>query len=633
MTHLNAIFDIIRLTMPYWGVFIGALAMSLFLTPIVRDFNRRLGIVDNPDARRVNKTPIPRGGGVAVIAAFAFVTMSLVLFFGKPVSPAVKNAIFWRMLALSVGIGTLGFLDDMFGLKPLVKLAGQLVVATLAFFWCHVGFHSFFPSIPVWLDLPLTVFWIVGAINAFNLIDGLDGLASGLAIIASAGMAGALFFVDSPGQTLLHLAFMGAVLGFLRYNFNPASVFLGDTGSMFLGFFLSTIPLLTRAGGSFLVGIGVPLLAMGVPIFDTALAIVRRTIRAVLRREDGSGDAREGHVMQADTDHIHHRLFRKFISQRKTAVLMYVLAAFFVLVGIGSVTLRDRAAGFFILAFIVGTVIVVRDMSRVELWEAGRLANIVTHDTAVGTRRRRAAITVPALVVVDVFILAFTWFLSLVILKITPSARSFHTFLPLRVIPVFFALVFFRAYSTVWSRALLSNYLRLILALAFGVLASAAIMVFLGYPEGRLLVFPALHMGLAMILLLAVRIFRPFLRDMFYFINSRRLSDGSDASRVLVFGAGLRYMAFRRELVRKILTDRRVIVGIIDDDILLRGRYVGGIRIDGPHMDAKRIVAETRADSVVIACELPPERYRVVVETFKACGVKVSYFGFSETEL
>ena len=633
MTHLNAIFDIIRLTMPYWGVFIGALAMSLFLTPIVRDFNRRLGIVDNPDARRVNKTPIPRGGGVAVIAAFAFVTMSLVLFFGKPVSPAVKNAIFWRMLALSVGIGTLGFLDDMFGLKPLVKLAGQLVVATLAFFWCHVGFHSFFPSMPVWLDLPLTVFWIVGAINAFNLIDGLDGLASGLAIIASAGMAGALFFVDSPGQTLLHLAFMGAVLGFLRYNFNPASVFLGDTGSMFLGFFLSTIPLLTRAGGSFLVGIGVPLLAMGVPIFDTALAIVRRTIRAVLRREDGSGDAREGHVMQADTDHIHHRLFRKFISQRKTAVLMYVLAAFFVLVGIGSVTLRDRAAGFFILAFIVGTVIVVRDMSRVELWEAGRLANIVTHDTAVGTRRRRAAITVPALVVVDVFILAFTWFLSLVILKITPSARSFHTFLPLRVIPVFFALVFFRAYSTVWSRALLSNYLRLILALAFGVLASAAIMVFLGYPEGRLLVFPALHMGLAMILLLAVRIFRPFLRDMFYFINSRRLSDGSDASRVLVFGAGLRYMAFRRELVRKILTDRRVIVGIIDDDILLRGRYVGGIRIDGPHMDAKRIVAETRADSVVIACELPPERYRVVVETFKACGVKVSYFGFSETEL
>ena len=633
MTHLNAIFDIIRLTMPYWGVFIGALAMSLFLTPIVRDFNRRLGIVDNPDARRVNKTPIPRGGGVAVIAAFAFVTMSLVLFFGKPVSPAVKNAIFWRMLALSVGIGTLGFLDDMFGLKPLVKLAGQLVVATLAFFWCHVGFHSFFPSIPVWLDLPFTVFWIVGAINAFNLIDGLDGLASGLAIIASAGMAGALFFVDSPGQTLLHLAFMGAVLGFLRYNFNPASVFLGDTGSMFLGFFLSTIPLLTRAGGSFLVGIGVPLLAMGVPIFDTALAIVRRTIRAVLRREDGSGDAREGHVMQADTDHIHHRLFRKFISQRKTAVLMYVLAAFFVLVGIGSVTLRDRAAGFFILAFIVGTVIVVRDMSRVELWEAGRLANIVTHDTAVGTRRRRAAITVPALVVVDVFILAFTWFLSLVILKITPSARSFHTFLPLRVIPVFFALVFFRAYSTVWSRALLSNYLRLILALAFGVLASAAIMVFLGYPEGRLLVFPALHMGLAMILLLAVRIFRPFLRDMFYFINSRRLSDGSDASRVLVFGAGLRYMAFRRELVRKILTDRRVIVGIIDDDILLRGRYVGGIRIDGPHMDAKRIVAETRADSVVIACELPPERYCVVVETFKACGVKVSYFGFSETEL
>ena len=633
MSHLNAIFEMIRMTAPYWGVFAAALVVSLFLTPVVRDFNRRIGIVDNPDARRVNKTPIPRGGGVAVIAAFAFATAALVLFFGKPVSPVIKNAIFWRMMALSIGIGTLGFLDDMFGLKPLVKLAGQMAVAVLAFFWCHVGFHSFFPSIPAWLDLPLTVFWITGAINAFNLIDGLDGLASGLAVIAASGMAGALFFVDSPGQTLLHLAFIGAVLGFLRYNFNPASVFLGDTGSMFLGFFLSTVPLLTRAGGSFLVGVGVPLLAMGVPIFDTALAIVRRTIRAVLKREGGAGDAREGHVMQADTDHIHHRLFRKFISQRKTAVLMYVLAVFFVLVGIGSVTLRDRAAGFFILAFIVGTVIVVRDMSRVELWEAGRLANMVTHNTTVESRRRRAAISGPALVFVDIFILVVTWFLSLVIMKISPRPQSFHTFLPLRVIPVFFALVLFRAYSTVWSRALLSNYIRLILALVFGVMAAAAIMVFLGYPEGRMLVFPVLHVGLAMIFMLAVRAFRPFLRDVFYYINSRRLADSPDASRVLVFGAGLRYFAFRRELVRKILTDRRVIVGIVDDDILLRGRYIGGIRIDGPHMDAKRIVAETRADSVVIACELPPERYRVIVETFKSCGVKVSHFSFSETEL
>ena len=633
MTHLNALVDILALTAPYWGLFLGALTLSLLLTPLVRAMNRRLGMVDMPSARRINKTPIPRGGGVAVILAFGLATAAFMFCSDKPISPAIKNAIYWRMLSLSLVLGALGFVDDKFGLKPVVKLMGQIVVATLAFFWCHIGFHSFFPFLPLWVDLPLTVFWITGAINAFNLIDGLDGLASGLAVIAAIGMAGALFFVESPGQVFLHLAFIGSVLGFLRYNFNPASVFLGDTGSMFLGFFLSTVPLQTKAGGSFLVGIGVPLLAMGVPIFDTSLAILRRTVRSRLNREASSGEAKVENVMHADVDHLHHRLLRKFVSQRKTAGLLYGLAAFLVLVGIGGVALRDRAAGLFIVAFIIGTVIVVRDMSRVELLDVGRLAEAVAHNHTELHRRRRASLSVPLLVLADILILSVTWYVTLVLLKISPTPQMFHTFLPLRVIPVFFALVVFQAYSAIWSRAMLSNYIRLILALCVGVLSSMAIIVLLGYQMGRTLVFPTIHFGLSLLLLLAVRSVRPFLRDYFYFVNARRLAEDPAVSRVLVFGAGLRYRAFRRELVRKFLQEKRIIVGLVDDDILLRGKMIGGIRVDGPHMDAKRIVAETRADSLVIACELPPERLRIVVDMFKRCGVKVSHFCFEEKVL
>ena len=630
MTHLNAILDMICLTAPYWGIFLGALIFSLFLTPLVRMMNRRLGMVDVPGGRRINRTPIPRGGGIAVVASFVLASVVFFMVSDKPLSPAIKSDIFWRMVVLVLGLGALGFWDDKFGMKPRVKLAGQLAIALAAVFWCHVGFHSFFPKIPVWIDVPLTVFWITGAINAFNLIDGLDGLASGLAVIAAAGMAGALFFVDSPGQIFLHLAFIGAVLGFLRYNFNPASVFLGDTGSMFLGFFLATIPLQTRAGGSFLVGVGVPLLAMGVPIFDTALAIVRRTVRAVLRHEEHPDEGGGVKVMQADADHVHHRLLRRFTSQKKTALLMYAFSAFLVLVGIGGVALRDRAAGLFIVAFIVGTVIVVRDMSRVELWDAGRLASAVAHSHAQTLRRRRAAFAVPLLVISDVLILTLAWYASMVALKLPATPRAFHTFLPLRVVPVFFALVLARSYSVVWSRAQLSNYLRLLLAVIAGMLASMAIMVFMRYHDGRTLAFPAIHFGFSFVMLLAVRSFRPFVRDYFSLINTRRLRDDSDVSRVLVFGSGLRYRAFRRELVRKILQERRVIVGLIDDDILLRGKYIGGIRVDGPHMDAKRIIEETRADSVVIACELPTERLDAVTKMFKDCGVKVSLFSFTE---
>ena len=633
MTHLNAIIEILSQTFPYWGLFLGAFVLSFVFTPIVRDVNRRLGMVDAPGERRINKTPIPRGGGIAVIASFAVASVAFVLFSGKPITPAFGNSVYWRMLALSFALGVIGFVDDKFGMKPIVKLVGQIVVAIAAVFWCGVGFHSFFPSLPAWIDVPCTVFWIVGAVNAFNLIDGLDGRASGLAVIAASGMAGSLFFVESPGQIFPHLAFIGAVLGFLRYNFNPASVFLGDTGSMFLGFFLSTIPLLTRAGGSFLVGVGVPLLAMGVPIFDTTLAIVRRTVRAVLRHEENPSEAGGTKVMQADADHLHHRLLRKFVSQRKTAWMIYALAVFLVCVGIGGVALRDRAAGLFIIAFIVATVIVVKDMSRVELWDAGRLADAVAHNRNYASRRRRAAFSVPFLVVADVSILAVTWYITLVVLKIDPTSHSFHTFLPLRVIPMFFALVLAGSYSTVWSRAMLSNYIRLILAVAVGELASVAIIVLLGYSEGRTLAFPAVHFGLSLLLLVSVRSVRQFVRDYFYFVNARRLAGEEGVSRVLVFGAGLRYRAFRRELVRKFLTERRIIVGLVDDDILLRGKRIGGIRVDGPHMDAERIVDETRADSVVIACELPPERMRAVVGAFKRCGVKISHFSFAETEI
>jgi UDP-N-acetylmuramyl pentapeptide phosphotransferase/UDP-N-acetylglucosamine-1-phosphate transferase len=327
--------------------------------------------------------------------------------------------------------------DDARGIRWGEKLFLQIAVSLIALLIIPLPEEfSVFGLLTVPLALPLgflvPLFRIVFTCNAVNFADGLDGLASGLAVIAATGMAGSLFFVESPGQIFMYLAFIGSLLGFLRYNFNPASIFLGDTGSMFLGFFLSVMPLATQTGGSFLVGIGVPLLAMGVPIFDAALAIVRRTVRAVLKKEEG-GNRGGARLMQPDSDHLHHRLLRRFVSQRKTAVAMYAFAAFLVATGIGGIALKDRAAGLFIIAFVVATFIIVRDMSRVELWDAGRLANMVVHGRTLVRRRRRAAFYVPLLILADVAILSLTWYLTLVVLKIEPAPRAFHTFLPLNI--------------------------------------------------------------------------------------------------------------------------------------------------------------------------------------------------------
>ncbi len=627
--------EVLQKTVPYWGLFLGTFALGYVLTPLCRELARKCGMVDAPSARRINKVPTPRAGGLAV---FLSVTMALsvyMLITGKRLSPLFPNEVIWHVMGLSAAIAVVGLADDKFGLPPVVKLAGQVAVALGAFFWCHAGFRTvpFFDGLPAWLDCVLTTFWIVGAINAFNLIDGMDGLATGLALIAAIGMGGSLVFIGYPQATLVYLAFAGACLAFLRYNFNPASVFLGDTGSMYIGFLLSVLPLVMKSGDSLFVSLGVPLLAMGVPIFDTTLAILRRSIRAVLSREQNGGEGGSTHVMQADTDHLHHRILRRFVSQRKAAFTLYGLAAFFVSVGFGALALRDRAAGLFIVAFVVGVVIVVRDMRRIELWDAGRLLNAVAHDSNTAVRRRRAALAIPFYVAMDTLLLVAAWFLTSLELSVPITSTACHTHLPLCVVPVFFALVLFRAYSTVWSRARISNYVRLVVAVFAGVLACDATIILMGYPHVHMLAFTALYTQNAFFALVALRFLRPIMRDMFYALDSARLADDPATSRILVYGAGLRYSTFRSELVRGASRNSRVVVGLLDDNILLRGHCIGGIRVCGSLSSAKTVIRALRVDTVVIACQLTPVRLRLAQKVFAEAGVRVTLWSCEEKEL
>ncbi|MGN0846103.1 MAG: hypothetical protein ACI4RA_01810 [Kiritimatiellia bacterium] len=625
-------------TAPWWGLAIASFLLAYVLTPACRELARRCGMVDQPSARRINKTPIPRSGGLAIFLATALTLLGYILLTGREVSPSFSNAVVLRMMLLAGALVVVGLLDDRFGLPPLVKLAGQIGVALGVFCWCGMGFHTI-PMLSAWmkvlpaLDCLCTVFWIVGAINAFNLIDGLDGLATGLALISAVGMGGALFFIGYPQATLVYFVFAGACLAFLRYNFHPASVFLGDTGSMFIGFFLSTLALCMKSGDSLFVSLGVPILAMGVPIFDTALAILRRTLRAVIKREEKGVDPGNSHVMQADTDHLHHRFLRQFVSQRKAAGMLYGLALFFIAVAFGGLALRDRAAGFFIVAFVVAAVIVVRDMRRIELWDAASLLNAMAHDRATESRRRRRMLAIPFYMTVDGVMLVLVCLVTVLMLGQRVNMHLFHTGLPLCVVPVFFSLILFRTYSTVWSRAVVSNYVRLVTACFVGTAVGAAAVVLLGYPHSRLMAFCALDFALSVLALAGVRLVRPVLRDLFYALARGRLADSPATSRIVVYGAGLRYGMFHRELVRSAARDTRIVVGLLDDDVLLRGLRIGGQRIYGTLAQAKEILKMLRADAVVIACKLSPARLEVARRVFAEAGVKVSVWSCEEREI
>ena len=612
---------------PYAIVFFASLVLTLLLTPLVREMSRRLGMVDKPDPRRINKVPIPRGGGLAIVVGVLLPYFVFHVVTGRPCIQGLSDAAAYKMALLSVFVALTGLIDDKYSLRPKVKLALQCVAAALVWAWAGLGFSVLWPDLPAWADCLMTMLWIVGAINAFNLIDGLDGLASGLAFIAVLGMAGALFIVSNPQAALFYFAMLGGLLGFLRYNFHPASVFLGDCGSMFLGFVIAVLPLASQIKNSFLVSVGVPLLAMGVPIFDTSLAILRRMVRRLIGGEGKSA----GEVMTADSDHLHHRILRAVgLNQRKAAWILYMLAAACVVTGLVGMLLKSRAAGFWLAALALAATVIFKD-STIELYDTGRLLNDLAHPETSVSRRRLSVLTAPLYVFADVLALVGVYFFCVWTLNIEVDLHSLRTELPIRVVSTFACLVFFRAYRTVWSRALVSNFVRLMLACAIGVVVSS---VFVYYWPSlhavRLRAMTLLFGALSFVAIASLRVVRGVVRDLFYAIDCSRIVRRPEVSRVLVYGAGLRYRAFRRELVRKTTANTRIIVGIIDDDICMRGRYIGGLRVLGTINQAPEIIRRMKVDAVVVACEMPESWLNVVRKILAPTGVKISLFTFSE---
>ena len=295
--------------------FLISLVVALAMTPLVRGAAFRFGVLDHAlTSRKIHGKPIPRLGGVAIVVAF-FVPLVALFFFDTGV-----GRLLWsqpqRALALILGglaIAALGTFDDLKGSGARIKFAVQVLVAAAMWFADYradtiaTPFGTFGLGV---LGFPLTILWIVGVTNALNLIDGLDGLATGVALAAT----GTIFWVSLNNHRMLMALVMaslaGALLGFLRYNFHPASIFMGDSGSLFVGFILATTALETHEKTTTAVALLVPLVALGLPIGDTLLAMTRRTVRGQP-------------MFSSDRGHIHHRLMARGLSHRATVLALY----------------------------------------------------------------------------------------------------------------------------------------------------------------------------------------------------------------------------------------------------------------------------------------------------------------------
>lgn len=311
----------------YLVSFFIALILAYVLTPSVKQLAVKVGAMDAPDPRKVHKRPIPRMGGLAIYVAFVVAVLSGVHLTDE-------------MIGLLLGgtfIVLLGIADDMFQLSAKVKLIGQILAACLLVLfdiqidWISNPFGELIYT--DFLAVPLTILWVVGLTNTVNLIDGLDGLAAGVSTIAAVTICLVALQQDFWLVAVLTAALAGSALGFLQHNFNPAKIFMGDTGSMFLGYMLAAVSVLGTVKSAATIALIVPIVALGLPILDTAFAIIRRYT---------SGQP----IFKPDKGHLHHRLLALGLTQKQAVLLMYIISG---CLGLSAIAVTEVTQGFAVI--------------------------------------------------------------------------------------------------------------------------------------------------------------------------------------------------------------------------------------------------------------------------------------------
>lgn len=298
----------------YLVPFLAAFILTFLQMPFVIRLAKKKGFLDVPkDSRRVHKKPIPVGGGIAMVIS---VTILMLVFL-----PINKSLIMAIISSLVIALS--GLYDDKYDLSPKLKFGFQILAAIILiiggmkieFFTNPFDYEDALLILNM-LSIPVTIFWVCGITNTINLIDGLDGLASGVSMICAISMFFITYQMGRYDVSLVCALVAGACLGFLPFNFNPAKIFMGDTGALYLGFMLSYISISGFLKQAAILMIFVPVVILGVPVFDTAFAMVRRKL---------SGKS----IVEADKGHLHHRLLRMGLNQRQTVVILYSISAIF----------------------------------------------------------------------------------------------------------------------------------------------------------------------------------------------------------------------------------------------------------------------------------------------------------------
>ena len=336
-------------------------ALSMILTPMFRDIFRSYGVVDQPDGgRKLHKHPIPRVGGMAIASSYVACFFLVPFFSSNPFGD--KLSLVWNVLPAFAVIFAVGVIDDLFGLKPWQKIIGQLVASGLAYFAGVRVVDVIGIQTDSWWSFPITVVWLLTCTNAFNLVDGMDGLAAGVGLFATLTIFLSAVLHGNTPLAMATFPLAGCLLGFLCYNFNPATIFLGDCGSLLIGFLLGCFGVIWAQKSATFLGLAAPLMALSIPLVDVGLAVVRRALK-------------KQPIFSPDRGHIHHRLLDRGLTPRRAVLILYgicSLVAFFSLAA-NLMEHDNRMSAFIVILFCAAAWMGIQYLGYSEFSIAGRM--------------------------------------------------------------------------------------------------------------------------------------------------------------------------------------------------------------------------------------------------------------------
>ncbi len=602
-------------------LFLVAAGTSLLLTPLIAKIAKRFDVVDLPSGRKVHSAPVPRLGGVSVVCS-VIVAMGVFIALSSMGYVTVSLGALWLpIMAGSFLVFVIGLWDDISPRPVWVKFGFQSMAALVAIasgirfdrisFLGETGLEIGF------LAFPLTFLWIIGITNAFNLVDGLDGLSAGLASIA-AGTSVAVFLLrGDQNEALLLITIIGALVGFLRYNFFPARIFLGDSGSLVIGYVLALTAITGSQKGVTALAIVFPLLVFGLPIADTLISMVRRFLGSLKVLQPYKGPIKQKvtsmqRMFEPDQDHIHHRLLSVGFSHRGAVLTLYGLALELKTLGFLTFLANGRNAGLVIALVALATYIGISKLGYTEL-------RIVQAEQFIRLYNRLGLHKSFFLGFFDLFFISFSFWVAFV-LKYEPQYSPeffswYKSLFPIALGLQFGVFYLFGLYRGVWRALSTGDLLRIILAVGGAVVLSSIIALVSLPPEG-IIGFFITDFLLLMTLLVSSR-------STYRILDYFRFEQDESRRPALIYGAGKCGQLIQRELNQNFALGLRA-VGFIDDAASFLGCTVNRLPVLGT-VDEIEGILSSHPNCVLIvgSTKISAQRIQHVSEVCSRGGVPI----------